>query len=161
MKPLLLATILFGTALHAQEPATVVSAAAPGFPRAVVAPEGEVAVELDVASDGGVRKAQAQSGPPQLRFVAETAARQWRFAANGPDKVRIVFAFILQEGIGDPPSVGSIFKAPNRMEIFAMKREVVVISDPPVGVIKKPKKNSKPKNQFLEHEAGHAIIRER
>jgi hypothetical protein len=41
-----------------------------------------------------------------------------------------------------------------------MKREVGVISDPPVGVIKKPKKNSKPKNQFLEHEAGHAVVRE-
>jgi hypothetical protein len=160
MKELLFVTMLFGTALFAEEPATVVSAAAPGYPRSVVSLEGEVAVDLEVAADGVVRKAQAQSGPPKLRSVAETAARQWRFAANGPDEVRIVFAFILQDGIGDPPAIASLFKPPNRVEIFAMKREVVVISDPPVGVIKKPKKSAKPKDQFLELEAGHAVVRE-
>jgi hypothetical protein len=95
-----------------------------------------------------------------LKTAAEIAARQWRFAPNGPDKVRIVFAFIQQEGVSDPPAIGTVFKAPNRFEVYAMKREIVVISDPPVGVIKKPKKGAKPKNQFLEHEAGHAVIRE-
>lgn len=144
MKALLLITVLFGPALLAVEPATVVSAAAPGYPRTVVPLEGEVVIDLEVTPDGVVHKAQAQSGPPKLRTLAETAARQWRFAANGPDKTQIIIAFILREGIGDPPAVGSVFKAPNRFEVFAMRREVVVISDPPVGVIKKPNKRPSP-----------------
>lgn len=162
MKAILLVTFLFGALLLAEEPATIMSAAAPGYPQMASGGriEGEVAVDLEVTQEGVVRKVQAQAGPPMLKTAAAIAARQWRFAANGPDKVRIVFAFILQEGIGDPPSIGSVFKAPNRLEVFAMKREVVVISDPPVGVIKKPKKISKPKNQFLQHEAGHAVVRE-
>jgi len=148
MKELILLTIFFGAGVVAQDSARVVHVAAPGYPQMTSGGriEGEVPVEVDVTPDGAVRKAQSQSGPAMLRAAAETAARQWRFAPSGPEKVQIVFAFILQEGLGDPPAVASLFKAPNRIEVFAMKRELVVISDPPVGVIKNPKKVRKPKN---------------
>ena len=148
MKNLILLTMLSGTCLVAEEPARVVQVAAPGYPQMTSGGrlEGEIPVELDLAPDGTVRKAHAQSGPPMLRTAAEAAARQWRFATNGSEKTRIVFAFILQEGLGDPPAVASLFKAPSRIEVFALKREVVVISDPFMEVIKTPKKIRKPKN---------------
>ncbi len=93
-----------------------------------------------LAPDGSVIEAHAISGPVMLRPVAERTAGGWRFAPNQRDKARIVFAFILQGGLADPPAVASIFKPPNRLEVFAMKRDVIVISDPPVEEIKKQKK---------------------
>lgn len=139
MRYLLLLTMFFVTCLAGQELARVIHAAAPGYPQRVRQPEGEVQVELDLLPDGMVRKARAQSGPPMLRPVAEIAARQWRFAEGGPQQTKIVFAFILRDGVGDPPTVASMFKAPNRMEIFSIRRKVEVISDPPMGVVKEPK----------------------
>ncbi len=63
MKTLLLTALLFEMSLVAQEPATVMSAAAPGYPQMASGGrlEGEVAVDLEVMSDGVVRRAQAQS----------------------------------------------------------------------------------------------------
>ena len=68
MKAILLGTLLFGARLFAEETATVINAAAPGYPQMASGGrlEGEVAVDLEVTQEGIVRKVQAQTGPPML-----------------------------------------------------------------------------------------------
>ena len=56
---------------------------------------------------------------------------------------QIVFEFVLQKGLTDPPAVTSIFTPPNRVVVFAERRDLVIIADPALenmGKQKKPKK---------------------
>jgi TonB family protein len=113
---------------------TVVRAAAPGYPQLPSGGrlEGEIPVEVELAAEGGVLKAVARGGTPLLRMAAEAAARDWRFepSTREGEKALIVFAFVLREGLSEPPAVVSAFIAPNRLEIYAKKREIVRTPEP-------------------------------
>lgn len=145
---LLLTELMFlGMSGLAQTPEAV-EVVSPGYPTRPngTRDQGEVKVEIKIDSLGAVILAKAVSGPESLYFVAEKAAQKWRFRAsnNSVESWEIVFAFILQKGIGDPPLVSSIFKAPNRVEIFSEYRETVTISDPPVEDVGKKRRKKNP-----------------
>lgn len=120
------------------EPPKALEIAVPGYPRmpSGAREEGEVRVELEISKDGQVVSAKATTGPQRLRSSAEAAARKWRFVpsetAATREDVSVVFAFVLQRGLADPPTVAATFKAPNRVEVVAERRDVVIIADPPV-----------------------------
>jgi TonB family protein len=126
----------------AQEP-TPIEIAAPSYPKIPPGAEesGEVQVEVSINTSGNVVGAKVISGPQRLRAAATLAARRWKFRPQErpTDAWVITFAFIYRAGIGDPPSITSLFKPPNRVEVYALERKVVVIEDPPVGVVKKRK----------------------
>jgi TonB family protein len=140
-----LATSAAGTA-NAQTP-QVVEAAAPGYPRlpSGARESGEVQVEISIAASGEVVSAKALTGPDRLRPVAEGAARKWRFKAQDrpTEKWTITFGFNLRPGLGDPPLVASVFKGPDRVDVFGEERKVVTISDPPVEDVDKVRKKQK------------------
>jgi hypothetical protein len=77
--------------------------------------------------------------------VAEGTARKWRFRGQDrpTEKWIITFAFTLRPALGEPPAVVAIFKAPNRIDVFAEERKVVTISDPPVEKIDRARKIEK------------------
>lgn len=140
MKWILLATIAFGGVIassglaYAQCPDPL-EAATPGYPQLPSGgrDSGEVQVQVAISPSGEVTTVHAISGPERLRVVAENAAREWRFQTQGKaaEKCLITFAFILRSGLR-PAAVSGVFKAPNRIEIFAEERKVVTISDPPM-----------------------------
>lgn len=111
----------------------VIEAAAPSYPSPPSGGKegGEVRVLIRVDSKGSVVLAKATSGPAGLREAAEAAALRWRFASRreGADH-ELVFAFILRSGLVDR-GVASIFKPPNRMEMFAADREVITLPPTP------------------------------
>jgi TonB family protein len=119
-------------------------AAIPGYPRLPSGgrESGEVRVEITISPEGDVLSAKAISGPERLRAVSEAAARQWRFRSQEKviEKWPITFAFILRRGLSDPPTVASVFKGPNRLEVFAEDRQIVTIADPQVEDIEKSRK---------------------
>src|SRR5689334_22080280 len=124
---IVLLTASAGRTACAQTP-QVVEAAAPGYP---ILPSdgrerGEVQIEISIATSGEVTRATAVSGPDRLRPVAEGAARKWRFKAQDrpTGKWVIIFGFNLRTGLGEPPLVASVFKAPDRVDIFAEERKV-------------------------------------
>jgi TonB family protein len=148
-------TVLFGIlilmqgtgAAYAQVP-QVEEAATPGYPRLPSGGRegGEVQVEVAINPSGEVVSAKAVSGPDRLRAIAESAARKWRFRSQdkATEKWTITFAFIPRPGVGEPPAISAILKAPNRVEVFGEGRKVVTIADPPVeDVDKARKKNQK------------------
>ncbi len=118
--------------------------AVPSFPKIPPGTEesGDVQIEVSISQSGDVTGAKAVSGPQRLRAAAVLAAKRWRFRPQEKptDAWVITFAFIYRTGIGDPPSIASLFKPPNRVEVYALERKVVVIEDPPVGVVKKNRK---------------------
>lgn len=120
-----------------------VEVAAPSFPKIPPGAEesGEVQVEVSISPSGDVTEAKAVSGPQRLRAAAVVAAKGWRFRPQEkPTEAWVVtFAFMYRTGVGDPPSIASLFKPPSRVEVYALERKVVVIEDPPVGVVKKRK----------------------
>lgn len=128
---------------RAQTP-QVVEAAAPGYPRLPSGgrESGEVQVGISIAASGEVVSAKAISGPDRLRPVSEGAARKWRFKAQDrpTEKLVITFGFNLRPGLGDPPLVASVFKDPNRVDVFAEEKKVITISDPPVEDVDKARK---------------------
>ena len=121
-----------------------VEIAVPSFPKIPPGAEesGDVQVEVSISPSGDVVEAKAVSGPQRLRAVAILAAKRWRFRPQEkPTETRVMtFTFIYRTGIGDPPSIASLFKPPNRVEVYALERKVVVIEDPPVGVVKNNRK---------------------
>lgn len=129
----------------------VVEAAAPGYPSLPSGgrESGDVRVEIGIAASGEVISAKAVSGPDRLRRVAEGAARKWRFKAQErpTEKSVITFGFNLRPGIGEPPVVASVFKGPDRVDVFAEERKVVTISDPPVEDVDKARKKQKKPNR--------------
>jgi TonB family protein len=144
----LLVLLAVGTErLASAQPPQVVEAAAPGYPRLPSGgrESGEVQVEVTIGTSGDVVSAKAVSGPERLRPVAETAARRWRFKAqNQPtEKWVITFAFNLRPGLGEPPVVASVFKGPDRIDVFAEERKVITLSDPPVEDVDKARKKQK------------------
>jgi len=96
--------------------------------------EGEISVEVEIARDGHVLSAKATAGPLHLRVFAENAARRWRFESSDTESASalLVFAFVLQRHLGDPPIVTATFKAPNRVEVVTERREIVILADPPM-----------------------------
>ena len=46
-------------------------------------------------------------------------------------------------GLGDPPAISGVFKAPNRVEVFAEYRKIVTIVDPPVEDVDKASKQKR------------------
>ena len=125
----------------------VIEAAIPGYPRLPTGAreEGEIEVTLEIDKDGTVLGATATTGPVRLRSWAEAAARQWRFEplGTGTHKSVVVFAFVLERGLADPPAITATFKTPNRVEVVAERRDVVIIADPPVENVEKQKKRQK------------------
>lgn len=122
-----------------------IEVAVPGYPRlpSGAREEGEVAVDVQIDADGKVLNARATTGPERLRSWAQAAALKWRFEATRPGSAQIVFAFVLQKGLTDPPTITSIFTSPNRVVIVAERRDLVIIADPPLenmGKQKTPKK---------------------
>lgn len=135
-----------GAVIRAQPP-QVIEAAAPGYPRLPSGgrESGEVQVQLAIAASGEVARAQALSGPDRLRSAAEVAARKWRFGTQDKptEKWIISFGFNLRPGLGDPPAVLVVYRAPNRIDVFAEQREVFTISDPPLEDVDKGRKGQK------------------
>jgi hypothetical protein len=127
--------------------AEVVEAAVPSYPKLPSGgrENGEVKVEVKIGPTGVVTAAKAISGPERLRSTAEFAASKWRFAAGKAQsrEVELVFAFIRQLGVGDPPATMAVFKPPNRMEIFAEEREVITIADPQMVDVEKERKKKR------------------
>jgi TonB family protein len=121
-----------------------VEVAVPSFPKIPPGSEesGDVQIEVSISPSGDVTEAKAVSGPQRLRTAAVLAAKRWRFRPlETPTAAWVItFSFIYRAGIGDPPSIASLFKPPNRVEVYALERKVVVIEDPPVGVVKKNRK---------------------
>lgn len=151
MKTLVLSVLLYAWSggvnlASAAEQPKALEVAVPGYPRlpSGAREEGEVAVDLEIDSAGNVVSAKAVTGPDRLRPWAEAAALKWRFEASVPGPVRLVFAFVLQRGLTDPPAVTSTFTPPNRVVVIAEKRDLVIIADPQVeNMGKQPKKRSK------------------
>ena len=125
----------------------MLEAAAPGYPRLPSGgrESGEIQVEISIAASGEVVSAKAVSGPDRLRPAAEGAARKWRFKAQDRPTAKsvITFGFNLRPGLGDPPDVASVFKEPDRVDVFAEEKKVVTISDPPVEDVDKARKKQK------------------
>jgi len=126
----------------AQEPVPL-EVAVPSYPKIPPGAEesGDVQIEVSISASGDVVSAKVVSGPQRLRTAAVLAAKRWRFRPQEKptDSWTLTFTFIYRAGIGDPPSIASTFKPPNRVEVYALERKVVVIEDPPVGVVKKRK----------------------
>ncbi|WP_031495421.1 energy transducer TonB [Bryobacter aggregatus] len=138
-------------AVFAADQTRPIEVAVPGYLRLAsgAREEGEVAVDLQIDIDGKVVGAKAVTGPERLRPWAQAAALKWRFEASMPGTVQVVFAFILQKGLTDPPAMTSIFTSPNRVVVFAERRDLVIIADPPLenmGKQKKPKRRQLPVN---------------
>jgi len=142
---LIVGASFIGSALSQEGLIQIVEVAIPGYPRlpSGAREEGEVQVELTIAPSGRVSEAKAMTGPALLRTSAQAAAGLWCFRPlnqGQPAKWKVTFAFLLKPDLGDPPAVTSIFRPPDRVEVFAEKREVVTIADPPVEDVKKGKK---------------------
>jgi TonB family protein len=141
----LFALLCTASAVFAMDQPKPIEVAVPGYPHlpSGAREEGEVAVDLQIDNDGKVLNARATTGPERLRSWALAAALKWRFEASRPGPAQIVFAFVLQKGLTDPPAMTSIFTSPNRVVIFAERRNLVIIADPPLenmGKQKTPKK---------------------
>lgn len=125
----------------------IVEAAAPAYPSLPSGgrESGEVQVEIGIASSGEVMNAKAVSGPDRLRQVAEAAARKWRFKVQDrpTGKWVITFGFNLRPGLGEPPPVASVFKGPDRIDVFAEEKKIVTISDPPLEDVEKARKRQR------------------
>jgi TonB family protein len=138
------ATALGFSRLGLAEERIPVEIAAPSFPKIPPGAEesGDVQIAVSISPSGDVMEAKAISGPQRLRAAAIFAAKRWRFRPQEkPTETWVMtFTFIYRNGIGDPPSIASLFKPPNRVEVYALERKVVVIEDPPVGVVKKSRK---------------------
>ena len=137
--------IVSDTAFAAEQPKAL-EVPVPGYPRlpSGAREEGEVAVDLEIDGDGKVVSAKATTGPERLRPWAQAAALKWRFESSMPTTVQVVFAFVLQRGLSDPPAITSTFTPPNRVVVIAEKRDLVSIADPPLeNMGKQPKKPSK------------------
>ncbi|MES1258528.1 MAG: TonB family protein [Acidobacteriota bacterium] len=132
--------------VNAQTP-QVLEAAAPGYPQLPSGgrESGEVQVEVAIGTSGEVVNAKAVSGPERLRAAAEGAARKWRFKVQDKptEKWLVTFGFNLRPGLGEPPAVPSVFKAPDRIDVFAAERKIVTISDPPLEDVDKVRKKQK------------------
>ena len=125
-----------GRVAWTSEQPRVLEVAVPGYPRmpSGARDEGEISVEVEIARDGHVLSAKATAGPLHLRVFAENAARRWRFESSDTESASalLVFAFVLQRHLGDPPIVTATFKAPNRVEVVTERREIVILADPPM-----------------------------
>jgi TonB family protein len=115
----------------ANEPA-VVAAVAPEFPliaRSAHA-QGEVVVEVVLASDGTVQTSKSLSGHPLLQKAAENAAIQWKFAAvnEPPGKVRLVFSFGYAAGKKSDPELMITFMPPQRVEVRVNESRIPIIN---------------------------------
>jgi TonB family protein len=75
----------------------------PEFARAAKI-DGVVVVEVTVDSGGHVEATRVLSGHSKLAPSVESNARKWTFEPNGPPRVILVFAFVLDGPLcGDPP----------------------------------------------------------
>ncbi|MEO8127333.1 MAG: TonB family protein [Bryobacteraceae bacterium] len=141
----LFALLCAAPAVYAVDQPRPIEVAVPGYPRlpSGAREEGEVAVDVQIDNDGKVLNARATTGPERLRPWAQAAALKWRFEASKPGPAQIIFAFVLQKGLTDPPAITSIFTSPNRVVVVAERRDLVIIADPPLenmGKQKTPKK---------------------
>jgi len=109
----------------------VEEAVAPSYPRLTTGEEGkeqgEVQVDIGISTNGQVTYCKAVSGPEWLRPAAENAARAWRFRPmeRSIEKWSITFAFIMKKDVSYPPAISTIFKLPNRVEIYTKYRKIV------------------------------------
>ena len=100
----------------------VVAAVAPEFPpiaRSAHA-QGEVVVEVTLASDGTVKTSKSLSGHPLLQRAAELAAKKWKFAPadQSSGKVHLVFSFGYADGKKSEPQFLITFMPPYKVEVI-------------------------------------------
>lgn len=112
------------------EPA-VVAAVAPDFPpiaRSAHA-QGDVVVEVTLASDGTVENSKSLSGHPLLQKAAENAAMKWKFASvdERPSKVRLVFSFGDADGKKSDPELMITFMPPHKVAVRVNSSRIPVI----------------------------------
>jgi TonB family protein len=112
------------------EPA-VVAAVAPEFPpiaRSAHA-QGEVIVEVTLASDGTVETSKSLSGHPLLQRAAELAAKKWKFALadQRSGKVHLAFSFGYADGKKSEPQFLITFVPPYKVEVILNLSRVPVI----------------------------------
>lgn len=141
----LFALLCAAPAMFAMDQPRPIEVAVPGYPRlpSGAREEGEVAVDVQIDNDGTVLNARATTGPERLRPWAQAAALKWRFEGSRQGATQIVFVFVLQKGLTDPPAITSTFTSPNRVVVVAERRDLVIIADPPLenmGKQKTPKK---------------------
>lgn len=139
--------LCLGGSMFATDQPNPIEVAVPGYPRlpSGAREEGDVAVNLQIDGDGKVVSATATTGPEGLRPWAQAAALKWRFESSMPATVRVVFAFVLQRGLSDPPAISSTFTSPSRVVVIAERRDLVIIADPPLENMGKQKAPQKPK----------------
>jgi TonB family protein len=100
---------------------------------------GEVTVALMLDESGKVTSASPSGASEGLRREAERAARRWVFG-DKTKRASLTFAFTLFDkgGTGCLPSI--TFGNQIRIEVCEQRKAVVVISDPPMVDLSKPKK---------------------
>lgn len=99
-------------------PTEIINVATPSYPPArATRTQGEVIVFVEINKDGIVSLAKAEVGHPLLKAACEVAAKNLRFTKDENSKERkgkIIYVFV----INSKQKVGSVFRKPNRIEIF-------------------------------------------
>src|SRR5580704_3417750 len=95
---LLLPIIFILATVSSGEPACVAHVESLEYPRLALFAkiQGEVAVAIEIGSDGRVESAAGISGPPMLVPAAEENIRKWRFQAGLDQKISIKYRFTLE-----------------------------------------------------------------
>jgi hypothetical protein len=88
-------------------------------------------------STGRILDLKASGGSQGLRHEAELAARGWEFK-DPPEKLSVLFSFVLHEKGADRCRPSLVFATPFRVEICEERKEIDKISDPPMVDLSKP-----------------------
>lgn len=81
--------------------------------------QGCVHVNVEVAPDGTITSASADSGPPMLREAAEENIKKWVFSRGPKGKIEIVYEFKLKRPEMDIRRVKNTFELPGRVIVIS------------------------------------------
>ena len=102
---------------------------------------GEVVVSLTLDSKGSVLSTESSGASERLRHErAELAASEWRFDGN-TKSLSVVFSFTLYEKAEAQCRPSITLGNPIRVKVREQKKAEVVISDPPMVDLSKPRKH--------------------
>jgi hypothetical protein len=95
--------------------------------------QGEVKVSLHVASNGLVISANAVTGDPLLRRIAEDNAKTWRFAQGTDFEYQVVYEFRVVGPPAGAPGSGMAFDLPSRVTVTSQPLAPSYSSSPPAA----------------------------